>query len=294
MVYRFGTLVPTETAMDYAHPELLAEPDWLAGRLDDPNLRLIDCATLEAYRRAHIPGALQLPTHYYIKEKPTQPGMDHGTFIMPPAEFEELMGGLGVSNDSLVVTYDDNNALVASRLWWVLKYYGHDNAKVLNGGWHRWLTEGRPITFHATKPQPATFRANPRPELIADAEYLKQVYGQPSCQVLDTRTDGEWEGTNDRGNKRVGQVPGAKHLEWLNFVAKDDSRRFLPAGDIQRLLDGAGIERGKATITYCQGGIRAAHAAFAMELVGYDNIRVYDGSMRDWANRDDTPLTLEV
>ncbi|MBK7330169.1 MAG: hypothetical protein IPI85_14135 [Dehalococcoidia bacterium] len=112
-----------------------------------------------------------------------------------------------------------------------------------------------------------------------------------NCQVLDARTDGEWDGTNDRGNKRVGRVPGAHHLEWLRFVHTDDSRKFLPAAEIQALLDGAGIERGKPTITYCQGGIRAAHAAFTMELLGYDNVRVYDGSMREWANREDTPLT---
>lgn len=277
--------------MDYARPELLAEPDWLQDHLDDPNLRLIDCASLEAYRRAHIPGALQLPTHYYIKE-PGPPGADHGTFIMPPGDFEQLMGKMGVSNDSLVVTYDDNNALVASRLWWALKYYGDTNAKVLNGGWHRWLSEGRSVTFHATRAQPATFTAHPNPDLIADAELLKAKHTDPSCQVLDARTDQEWEGTNDRGNKRVGRVPGAKHLEWLNFVAKDDSRKFLAADELDRMVREAGFTPEKATITYCQGGIRAAHAAFVLDLLGWDNIRVYDGSMRDWANRDDTPLVV--
>lgn len=280
--------------MDYARAELLVEPDWLAGHLDDPDVRIIDCATLEAYRRAHIPGAVQLPTHYYIKDVAEHPGIDHGTFVMPPADFAALMGKLGVSKDTLVVTYDDNNALVATRLWWVLRYYGHDNAKVLNGGWHRWLTEQRPVTFHAARPAPAEFPIAVRSELMVDAEYLKGRIGNDGCQVLDSRTDGEWDGTNDRGNRRVGRVPGAKHLEWLNFVAKDDSRKFLPADGIQHLLDDAGFERGKETITYCQGGIRAAHAAFAMTLVGYDNVRVYDGSMRDWANRDDTPLTLDT
>lgn len=280
--------------MDYARPELLVEPEWLAEHLHDPNVRIIDCATVEAYRRAHISGAVQLPTHYYIKDAPEHAGIDHGTFVMPPADFAALMGKLGVSNDTLVVTYDDNNALVATRLWWVLRYYGHDNAKVLNGGWHRWLSEERPVTFHASRPAPAEFSVRVRPELMVDAEYLKGRIADPACQVLDSRTDEEWLGTNDRGNRRAGHVPGAKHLEWLNFVAKDDARRFLPADEIQRLLDEAGFERGKETITYCQGGIRAAHAAFAMTLLGYDNVRVYDGSMRDWANRDDTPLTLDV
>lgn len=277
--------------MGYARPELLAEPEWLIDHLHDPGVRIIDCAVLEAYRRAHIPGAVHLPVHYYIKEA-GPPGADHGTFVMPPAEFESLMGRLGVSNDTLVVTYDDNNALVAARLWWVLNYYGHSNVRVLNGGWHRWLTEGRPITFHASRPAPATFIARPRPELIADAEYLRAHIGDSACQILDARTDEEWNGTNDRGNRRVGHVPGAKHLEWLRFVEHTDTRRFLPAEEIERLLANAGFDRDRATITYCQGGIRAAHAAFAMYLVGYNDIRVYDGSMRDWANRDDTPLTL--
>ncbi|MCC7366187.1 MAG: sulfurtransferase [Dehalococcoidia bacterium] len=280
--------------MEYAHPELLAEPDWLAEHLDDPGVRIIDCATLEAYRRAHIPGAVQLPTHYYIKEPASTPESDHGTFVMAPGDFERLMGRLGVSNETLVVPYDDNNALVAARLWWVLKYYGHDNCKVLNGGWHRWLSEGRPVTFHAAKAPPATFTARPRPELIADAAYLEAHHDQPGCQVLDARTDEEWLGTNDRGNRRAGHVPGAHHLEWVRFVRRDDARTFLPADEVAALLAGAGIERDKATITYCQGGIRAANAAFAMALLGYEDVRVYDGSMRDWANREDTPLTLDA
>jgi len=277
--------------MDYARPELLVEPEWLAEHANDPGVRIIDCATLEAYRRAHIPGAVHLPVHYYIKED-APPGAEHGTFVMPPADFEALMGKLGVSNDTLVITYDDNNALVASRLWWVLKYYGHTKAKVLNGGWHRWLTESRPVTFHATRAPAASFKAHPNPAIIADADFLKHHHRRDDCQVLDARTDAEWEGTNDRGNKRVGRVPGAKHLEWLNFVSKDDTRQFLPAEELQRLVTEAGFSPEKATITYCQGGIRAAHAAFVLELLGWGNIRVYDGSMRDWANREDTPLEV--
>jgi thiosulfate/3-mercaptopyruvate sulfurtransferase len=126
----------------------------------------------------------------------------------------------------------------------------------------------------------------------ADAEYLMAMHTDPACDVLDTRTDGEWAGTNARGNARVGRVPGAHHLEWLNFVSRDDSRRFLPAEELQGLLTSAGIAGDKPVITYCQGGIRAAHAAFVLHLLGYDDVRVYDGSMRDWANRQDTPLEV--
>lgn len=278
--------------MDYAHPEILAEPDWLAAHISDPNVRVIDCAVLEAYRRAHIADAVHLPVHYYIKEKDPA-GSDHGVLVMHPAEFEQLMGQLGIGNDTTVVSYDDNNGYIAARLWWVLRYYGHTKAKVLNGGWHRWLTEGRPITFHGTKPARATFRAAPaNSDIYATCQLLLEKYADPGWQIFDARTDAEWNGTNDRGNKHAGHVPTARHLEWAKFVSIDDRRSLLPADDIQRLLGEAGFVRGKPFITYCQGGIRAAHAFFVLHLMGYENMRVYDGSMREWANRDDTPLVV--
>ncbi len=277
--------------MPYARPELLAEPDWLTEHADDPGVRIIDCATVEAYRRAHIPGAVQLTAHFYFEEDDPK-GSDHGVLIMPPTQFEELMGKLGVGADTTVVTYDDNNSLVAARLWWALNYYGHTKAKVLNGGWHRWLSEGRPVTFHATRPQAAKFSARADEAKYADLEAVLEACEKKDAHLLDVRTDEEWAGTNNRGNKRGGRVPGATHLEWLRFVTSDDRRTFLPAEELQKLVDAAGIRRNQPVITYCQGGIRAAHAAFVLELLGYDDVLVYEGSMREWANREDTPLVV--
>jgi thiosulfate/3-mercaptopyruvate sulfurtransferase len=276
--------------MDYAHPELIAEPDWLAEHLHDADVRVVDCAILEAYRRAHITGAVHLSAHYYVKEDDPD-GTDHGVLVMPPRQFEALMSKLGVGPETTVVAYDDNNGFLAARLWWVLNYYGHTKARVLNGGWHRWFSEGRPTTFHATRVAPAAFKAaEPRSDIYASCEMLLEKHDQPGWQVFDARTDAEWEGTNDRGNRRAGHVPNARHLEWAKFVSTDDRRSLLPADDIQGLLAEAGFTRDRQTITYCQGGIRAAHAAFVLALMGYDRVRVYDGSMREWANRDDTPL----
>jgi thiosulfate/3-mercaptopyruvate sulfurtransferase len=271
----------------YARPDLLVEPDWLQAHAQDANLRIIDCATLEAYRRAHIPGAVGLPVHIYIKN-PTDE-----TFVMEPQQFKELMERLGVSDDTTVVTYDDNNALVAARLWWVLNYYGHTNAKVLNGGWHRWLSEGRPVTFHQTHAAPGSFTPRTNEALICRADALKARVGDPSLTILDVRSDEEWLGTNSRSNKRVGHVPGAAHLEWTNLVERDDTRKFKPADEMRRLLRDAGANIDQEVVTYCQGGIRAAHVAFVLTLLGNDRVRNYDGSMRDWANRDDTPLVRE-
>ena len=278
--------------MDYARPELLADTGWLAEHLADPMVRIIDCGFLDAYNRAHIPGAVGLPVHHYIKE-PDPAGGPFGVHVMPPAEFEALMGSLGVGGGTTVVVYDDDSARPATRLWWVLNYYGHSKVKVLNGGWHRWLTEGWPVTFHAAPVVPATFQATPVPAIHASASNLSERLAAGSCQVLDARSDGEWQGTEDRGNRRGGHVPGAHHLEWSRSIDPGDMRTFLPAADLERLVSDAGIVRGKETVTYCQAGVRGAHAAFALALLGFENVRVYDGSMREWANRDDTPLTLD-
>ena len=228
----------------YARPELLAEPDWLWEHRDDPKVRVIDCAALEAYRRAHIPGAVGLPAHFYIKDKNDE------TYVMPPDQFQDLIERLGVSDDTTVVTYDDNNALVATRLWWVLNYYGHTDAKVLNGGWHRWLTEGRPVTFHQMRPQRGSFTPRPNESIMCRADDLMERIGAPDVGIWDVRTDEEWLGTNSRGNKRAGHVPGAKHLEWINLVTSDDRRVFKPADDIRAMLREVGINPEQEVVTY--------------------------------------------
>lgn len=278
--------------MEYARPELLATPDWLAAHTADPAVRIIDCSPSDAYRRAHIPGAVELPVHRFIKEEDPA-GSDHGVLVMPPGEFEALMGRLGVGPETTVIAYDDNNSMAATRMWWSLAYYGHTATKVLDGGWRRWLTEGRPVTFEPTTPAPATFVAQPNPAIYATAGQVKEAHEGTGCQVLDVRSDGEWAGTNDRGNRHAGHVPGAHHLEWLRMVRQGNSPTFLPADEMQALLDGAGVSRGQPAITYCQGGIRAAHTAFVLALMGYEGVRVYDGSMREWANRDDTALVRD-
>jgi thiosulfate/3-mercaptopyruvate sulfurtransferase len=272
---------------DYGRPELLTDTAWVAEHSGDADVRLIDCAAVEAYRRAHIPNAVGLGgTNPYIKASGDE------TFVMPPDEFAKFMGDLGVGDDTLVISYDDNNALFAARLWWVLQYYGHSKAKVLNGGWHKWLYEGRPVTTHAAHPQRATFTPAANDDFICRIDRLTNAISDSGVDILDVRSDEEFQGSNSRGNRRAGHVPGASHVEWLDFVSKDDQRLFLPASDINAMLDKADIDRAHEVITYCQGGIRAAHAMFVLELLGFERVRNYDGSMREWANRDDTALEI--
>lgn len=220
----------------------------------------------------------------YIKDKADD------VYVMPEDQFGELMAKLGIGDDTLVICYDDNNSLLAARLWWVLQYYGHAKAQVLNGGWHSWLIEGRPVTTHASHPEPASFTPRTHENLLCRLDQLAQRIGAEETRILDVRSLEEFTGTNSRGNRRTGHVPGAAHIEWTDFVTRDDRRVFKPADEIREMLEQSGVGPEREVVTYCQGGIRAAHALFVLKLMGFDRVRNYDGSMKEWANRDDTAL----
>lgn len=271
---------------DYAHPEMLIETEELAARLNDPKLRIVDGDLFPMYQRAHIPGAVGNRGHHYFKGKADE------RFIAPPEEFAALMSKLGIGDDTEVVGYDASGSLYATRLWWSLAYYGHPGARILNGGWNKWLAEGRPITMEEPKIAPATFTPRVADEsILASAEYIMENLERSDFLVFDVRSDGEWEGTNSRGNKRTGHVPGAVHLEWLNNVqAALDNRTQKSADEVRAMFEAIGVTPDKEIVTMCQGGVRASQTAATLKMLGYERVRNYDGSALDWANRDDTPL----
>ena len=227
---------------DYAHPELLAETEWLAGHLDDPSVRIIDCGMPDAYNRCHVPGAVGLP-HPYLKG-------DQSLFVMPPAQFEELMAARGVSNETTVVLYDDNASLYAARVWWVFDHFGHRNVKVIDGGLNKWLHEGRPLTAQASHPPRAAFHARVDDSRLCTLESLRDCLDDPSTVVWDVRSREEWTGQNDRGNRRRGHVPGAVHLEWRDLMEGPPERKFKPAAVLRQMLAERGITPDKRIVTY--------------------------------------------
>ena len=271
----------------YARPELLAEPDWLWEHRDDPNVRIIDMGSGDAYARAHIPGAVQLPVHGWIKQT------EWGVHVMDPQDFSSLMSSLGVSDDTTVVTYDSFNSSFATRLWWVLNYYGHPNAKVLNGGWHRWLAEGRPVTNKPTKAPQGNFTARPNEAIICRLDDVKIAVEQPDAQVLNVLTEEWFRGTvNPFNNKRVGRIPGSINIPIERFLTDDDKQMFRSAEELRAIVKEAGLAPEKETFIHCQAGIRTTMGAFVLALLGWNNVRAYDASMAEWANRDETPLVV--
>ena len=205
---------------------------------------VVDTDVDAAYNRAHIPGAMIVPDNF---EKDPDTGRVH---ILAPEKFASMCQSLGIGDDTLVVTYDNSQSLYAGRLWWALNYYGHTNVKVLNGGWRRWVSEGRPV--EATRPGPGTgvtFTPKANEAIMCRMDELKATYNNPDVVVWDVRTDGEWDGTADRGNKRNGHVPGAVHLEWFNMMDRE-THQFKPAEEIRRILSEHGITPDKTVHSY--------------------------------------------
>jgi thiosulfate/3-mercaptopyruvate sulfurtransferase len=269
---------------EFSRPEMLVDPEWLQAHIGDAHLRVVDCDVPDAYQRCHIDGAVTHHGEHYFKDP------NDFRFIMGPEQFAATMAGLGIGDETDVVTYDSSGSISAARLWWCLSYYGHTNVRVLEGGWQRWLKEGRPVSVSAPKVSAGPFTPRPDESIRASAEYIMANMSRPDVVLLDVRSDGEWEGTNDRGNKRAGHMPGAVHCEWLNNITNDDARFLKPPADLRAQFEALGVTPDKEIVTICQGGIRAAQAMWTLKLLGYDRVRDYDGSFRDWGNRDDTPI----
>jgi thiosulfate/3-mercaptopyruvate sulfurtransferase len=273
---------------DYPHPELLASTEWLAERLDDPRLRIVDCDELVGYQRLHIRGAVGLRVHHYLKEDSTPTGRH----LMGREKFAAVMSSHGIGSGHTIVAYDNSGGLYAARLWWALDYYGHTACKVLNGGFRSWYLEGRPVTQEQPHVERAEFIAStPRVESLCSLEGMKAAIDQPNTVIWDVRSKEEHAGTDDRPNKRHGRIPGAVHMEWLDLLEPPTrSGLLLPAEEIAGKLEGLGITKDKRVVTHCQAGIRAAQGAFVLRLMGYGDVSNYDASWNEWGNRDDTPI----
>ncbi len=274
----------------------LVSTDWLEDHLDDPDVRILDCRyafdydARTDYETSHIPGALYLNWSTDL----TDPEHEFDGMIAPPEQVKSAMESFGVGDDTLIVGYDQEGGHFASRLWLVMARYGHgDRVKILNGGWTAWVQEDRPVTDEIVEPAGEfTLTLNPddyRPELIATTDDVVAAMDDESVVILDVRRMSEFTGDEVRA-ARGGRVPGAVHSLWQENLDWDGDRRFLANDAIQDRAGVAGIDDSCTVITYCQGGVRAAHAAIALMMLGHQNVKVYDGSWAEWGNREELPV----
>jgi thiosulfate/3-mercaptopyruvate sulfurtransferase len=233
----------------YARPELLVEPDWLAQRLDDPNVIVIDCDRPEVRGgRAIIPNARILPIHPYFRNT------DTGVGVATAGQTQEILRGLGVNDDSRVVLYDAEGGLLATRVWWALWYHGFENAAVLNGGWPAWIASRQPGVKEHPEVTPGNVTlSNTDEERLANCDVILPGIQTEDIVPLDVRAIEEWTGEkpapND-SNQREGRIPGAIHVEWREFVDWENATRFKPAAEIERILEAAGVPRDKKIVPY--------------------------------------------
>jgi len=277
---------PAETAISYANPTALVDTAWVADHLDDPNVRLIDVsANEEAYREGHLPGAIFVSWNSDL----TSADDPVKGQILSADDLSALLSRIGVEKDDTVVFYDGTNNLFAARAYWVLKYYQHEDVRVYNGGTKKWAAEGRELTTDSPKLSPSTYVASqPDPEIRTTGEYVLAHLDDENAVFCDTRGAKEYTGADAR-SARGGHIPGAINLDWVNSVNEDGT--FKDAQALKALYEKAGFTPDEEIITYCQTGVRGAHTWFVLhELLGYPQVRNYDGSWEEWGNTAEFPI----
>lgn len=285
-----NTPIPAPDQRGYADASILVTTDWLAERIDSPGIQVVDTDTPDLYADGHIPGSSNPPDNYY------KTSLEERTHVQGPAQFAETMQALGIGDNTTVVAYDRTGGLYALRLMWALHYYGHRDVKMLDGGYQKWVAAGRATSTEpfAASATPSFTPRKPDTTIYANQADVMAAIDDPDTTLLDVRTDAEWDGSNKRGGKRGGRIPGAVHLEWVNFHTGGDIPTLKTADEINRLFTEHGVDKDAPIVTYCQGGIRAAHAYWVAKLVGAPDVKNYDASWREWGNDPDVPIEAET
>lgn len=280
---------------EYAHPEVLVTTDWIASHLNDPNLRLIEVdVDTSAYDQGHVPGASGWNWQTQLQDTLRRDLADQRSF-------GQLAGSAGLTPETTVILYGDNNNWFAAWGFWQLKYYGHKDVRLMNGGRKKWLEEKRPLSTEAPKVQPTTYAPkSPDTSIRAKREDIFSVLEKNSpAQLVDVRSPDEFSGKviappgMTETAQRGGHIPGAASIPWAQAVAEDGT--FKPADALKQLYGGKGVTGEQEVIAYCRIGERSSHTWFVLKyLLGYKNVRNYDGSWTEWGNLVGAPIEREV
>jgi thiosulfate/3-mercaptopyruvate sulfurtransferase len=271
----------------YANASVLVDTEWVAAHLGDENIRLLDIGgNQENYDKGHLPGAIFVSLGADL----TNPEDSTQGQILTADQLTAVMSRLGIENDDTLVLYDANRNLLAARAYWVLKYYQHaGDLHVYNGGSTKWVADGQALTTEAPVVEASQYVAGEAdPEIRTTSDYVLEHMDDPSVVLCDARGPDEFSGTDVRA-QRGGHIPGAVNVDWTIAVNEDGT--FKDVAFLSDLYQKAGFAPDKQVITYCQTGVRGAHTWFVLkELLGYPNVRNYDGSWEEWGNDESKPV----
>ena len=272
------------TEVAYAK-DVLVDTEWIEARSGDSSVRLLELGgNDEAFLEGHLPGASFLSTGQLIN-----PDDAIGSQIATGEQVSAALAAVGVGPDQTLVLYDRSGNLFAARAYWALKYYRHGDVRVYNGGATRWAADGRALTTEITEYEPSSYEAGQAdPEIRTTWSYVMDHTDDPTTLFCDARGPDEHLGRDVRA-ERGGHIPGSINVEWSTALASDGT--FRSPAELSALYAGAGFTPDKQIITYCQSGVRGAHTWFVLsELLGYPNVRNYDGSWLEYGNNPESTI----
>ncbi len=274
----------------YAHPEVLVDTDWVRQHKDDKNVKLLEVdVDTNAYDEGHIPGAVAWNWTSQLSDNVRRD-------ILSASDLEKLASESGVANDDIVILYGDNNNWFAAFAFWILKMYGHQDVRLMNGGRKKWVAEKGELTTTEEKPEPAQYKAQELDSSIrSNVTEVLRIIESGDYQLVDVRSPAEFSGDviappgMTETAQRGGHVPGAKSVPWALTVEEDGT--FKDADKLKNLYGDKGVQGDKPVIAYCRIGERSSHTWFVLKyLLGYEGCKNYDGSWTEYGSMVGVPI----
>ena len=294
------------SSISYHDPNALVQTDWLEAHLSDAALRIFDCTThllpkepdtdapyrvvsgRAEYDAAHIPGAGFIDVQRELSDNTTKL-----RFMLPPADqFADVMSRCGVGDGTRVVLYSADGIMWATRVWWMLRAFGFDNAAVLDGGWEKWQAEGRAVSTEPSAYPRATFIPRPRAGLFVGKDRVRAALADTNTVIVNALQPELHRGKSPSRYGRPGRIPGSVNVPAGKLLDRD-TKTFVPLADASAKFGEAGVEPSKNVICYCGGGISATVDLFMLYQLGYKHLTLYDGSMGEWAKDDSLPIETD-
>lgn len=270
----------------YFSTKRLVTTKWVSENNSNDSVKIVDVRKPEDYNAGHIPGALNYPSSELQVEANGIRGM------LPPGEtIASKLSSLGIKPTDTIVVYDGIKSLWSSRFLWTLAVYGHEDARIMDGAWGIWESEGKSVSVESPSTTPSNYKFTlaKNESLIIDLQAIETSIADSGSVVLDTRSAEEYAGRDNRDNLRHGHIPTSVHVEWKQNL--DAEGKFLASSELKALYNSVDIDDELDIFTLCQTAVRATHSWFVLtDLLGYDNVSVYDGSWAEWGNKENTPI----